>query len=303
MRDELNGLPLHKLFDTLCSEDELVVLIDRARHEDMGQAGDITSRVAIEAGSRASAQVRSRVDGVVCGLRLLSLIALHYDDDLAVNLHASDGDRVGAGQGVATVTGALRSLLAAERVMLNFVCHLSGIATMTAKYVDVVAGTKAKIYDTRKTIPGLRHLAKYAVRCGGGRCHRVGLHDAVLIKDNHLHGLTGGSLADKVRGAVERAKADEPAFVEVEVDTLEQLEDVVGCGVDIVLLDNMSPDQLRQAVAVRDTLAPDVELEASGGVTLETVRGAAETGVDRIAIGALTHSAPSLDLGMDIVVE
>lgn len=303
MRDELNELPLHALFDTLCSGEELTGLIERAHGEDMGDAGDLTSLVTVDEGSQASAQIRSRADGIVCGLRLLPLVALQYDDDLSVVMHADDSDRVSARQGVATLTGSLRSLLAAERVMLNFVCHLSGIATMTARYVDVVAGTKAAIYDTRKTIPGLRRLAKYAVRCGGGRCHRIGLHDAVLIKDNHLHGLAGLTLAEKVKGAVERSKVHEPAFVEVEVDTLEQLEAVIACGIDIVLLDNMMPDDLRRAVAVRDTRAPGVQLEASGGVTLESVRAVAETGVDRIAIGALTHSAPALDLGLDIVVE
>lgn len=302
MCDRLNETPLPELFDTLCPERELAELIARARTEDLGEAGDVTSMVTIDADQQASAQVRSRSDGVVCGLRLLPMIAGRYDRGLAVELHAGDGDRVAAGRGVATVSGPLRPLLAAERVMLNFACHLSGIATLTARYVDAVAGTKAAIYDTRKTVPGLRRLAKYAVRCGGGRCHRIGLHDAVLIKDNHLHGLAGETLAEKVRGAVERARPYKPAFVEVEVDTLAQLDEVIGSGADIVLLDNMSPDELRRAVAARDAAAPGVRLEASGGVTLEAVRAIAEAGVDRIAIGALTHSAPALDLGLDVVV-
>ena len=206
------------------------------------------------------------------------------------------------GDVVGTLSGSLRGILAVERVLLNLLTHLSGIATLTAAYVAQVAGTSADIYDTRKTIPGLRDLAKYAVACGGGCNHRMGLHDAVLVKDNHIAHIAPaelpGALARMVVAA--RAAKPRPTFVEIEVDTLDQLRAVLPTGPDIVLLDNMAPDQLRDAVALRNAAAPGVLLEASGGVTLETVGAIARTGVDRIAVGALTHSAPALDLGLDI---
>ena len=216
-----------------------------------------------------------------------------------------DGDVVTAGQCLAELRGDVRDLLTAERLLLNFIGRLSGIASLTRTYVDAVQGTTARIYDTRKTTPGWRRLEKYAVRCGGGQNHRTGLFDAVLIKDNHL-ALAGVLPGEAVRRARQFLKDTLPAdlhaesmIVEIEVDTLEQLDDALPASPDIVLLDNMSLDQLCEAVAKRNTVNPSVQLEASGGVTLKTVRGIAETGVDRISVGALTHSAVSLDVGLD----
>jgi nicotinate-nucleotide pyrophosphorylase (carboxylating) len=200
---------------------------------------------------------------------------------------------------VATVTGPLDKLLIGERTMLNFLTHLSGIATLTRRFVDAVAGTKAQILDTRKTLPGYRVLEKYAVRCGGGTNHRMGLYDGVLIKDNHLAAWTKSeSIADAIRTARRKSPG---VSIEVEVDTLEQLREALKGQPEIVLLDNMTPARLREAVAIRDALngQPQVLLEASGGVALETVREIALTGVERISIGALTHSAPALDLAFD----
>jgi nicotinate-nucleotide pyrophosphorylase (carboxylating) len=227
---------------------------------------------------------------------------------------ANDGDAVQAGAALAEIAGEARDLLTAERLLLNLVGRLSGIATLTRQYVDAIAGTRARIYDTRKTTPGLRRLEKYAVRCGGGTNHRTGLFDAVLIKDNHLAFAAAAHVAATPREAVERARQfvaetassleaspdGKPAIlIEVEVDTLDQLRDVLPALPDIVLLDNMPPDVLREAVALRDAAAPQVELEASGGISLHSVRAAAESGVERISVGGLTHSASSLDVGLD----
>jgi len=220
---------------------------------------------------------------------------------------AADGDDVRAGQVVAELSGRARDLLVCERPLLNLLGRLSGIASLTRQYVHQVNGTRARIYDTRKTTPGWRRLEKYAVRCGGGSNHRTGLFDAVLIKDNHLAlaEADGVSPAEAVRRA--RAFLHETAaqrggnelLVEVEIDRLELLDGALAAGPDIVLLDNMVPDQLREAVARRDAQASSVELEASGGVTLQTVRSIAESGVDRISVGELTHSAPALDVALD----
>jgi nicotinate-nucleotide pyrophosphorylase (carboxylating) len=221
------------------------------------------------------------------------------------NATAADGDAITAGQCLAELGGDVRDLLTTERLLLNIIGRLSGIASLARTYADAVQGTNARIYDTRKTTPAWRRLEKYAVQCGGGRNHRTGLFDAVLIKDNHL-ALAGVSPGQAVRRArdflKDTLKADEhaePMIVEIEVDTLEQLDDALPALPDIVLLDNMSLEQLREAVARRDAVAPSVQLEASGGVSLKTVRGIAETGVDRISVGALTHSAVSLDVGLD----
>jgi len=271
-------------------------LIQAAIEEDLGpQRRDVTSELTIPADESASAAFNARDLGVACGLAMLPRLAATFDPTLHVTLHASDAQIVSPRQTLAEVTGNLRAILALERTALNFLCHLSGIATLTASHVVAVHGTRAKVYDTRKTIPGLRRLAKYAVACGGGHNHRMGLHDAVLVKDNHLAHTPMDRLATVLKHAKLRA-----AFVEVECDTLEQVERVLTMSADLVLLDNMPPETLRQAVTLRDRLAPAVELEASGGVTLETIRAIAETGVDRIAVGALTHSAPALDIGLDI---
>ncbi|MHB1158603.1 MAG: carboxylating nicotinate-nucleotide diphosphorylase, partial [Phycisphaerales bacterium] len=327
----INTLPLPRLFTRLNDDATLDTLINLAKREDLGpsfsspsgggrvggrrdtahadqSAGDITSELSIAPQTQSTASFRSRKPGRLAGAILLPRIAQHYDPRLRITSHADDGDALSPGQTIATVAGPLRSILAAERVMLNFLTHLSGIATLTDRYVRAVAGTKAKIHDTRKTIPGFRGLAKYAVRCGGGFCHRIGLYDAVLVKDNHIApgSLGSAGLGDHIRRVIAAARQRTPApdFIEVEVDTLDQLEQVLPLGCDIVLLDNMPPPPevgLREAVAMRDRIAPNVMLEASGGVSLDTVSIIAHTGVDRIAVGALTHSAPALDIGLDIL--
>ncbi len=282
--------------EEFASDEMLDQLIRMAVQEDMGlQHRDLTSEAIIPADVTATARMVSRSPGIVCGLSLLHRIAAAFDPKLDVKLNTADGDAVIPGSCVAEIVGPLRSILAAERTALNFVCHLSGIASLTGRFVEAVAGTKSKIYDTRKTIPGFRGLAKFAVVCGGGCSHRMGLYDAVLIKDNHL----AYTRMDVLAQAIAKARTG-AAFVEIEVDTSQQLQQVLTMGADIVLLDNMPPEVLRKAVALRDQVAPQVKLEASGGVTLDNVRAIAETGVDRIAIGALTHSAPALDLGLDI---
>ena len=240
--------------------------------------------------------------GRVAGVKVAADMAKRVDQLLCVEFVKHDGDPVAPGDTVLRITGPHCSVLTAERTMLNVLTHLSGIATLTGQFVDAVAGTAAKIYDTRKTIPGYRALAKYAVRCGGGFNHRMGLHDAVLIKDNHLAGMPGDNLPARLHAAIAaiHRQPTPPAFIELEVDTLDQLDAALTVpGIDIVLLDNMPPDQLRAAVARRDQRQLNLILEASGGIDLTTVRAIAETGIDRIAIGAITHSAPTLDLGLD----
>ena len=272
-------------------------LIRLALAEDLGEAGDLTSRLTIPAAARGAASFVPRAPGVVAGLPLLSLIAARLDPELRVACHAADGDALTPGTPVAAVEGPLRSLLAAERTMLNFLQRLSGVASLTREFVAAVAGTRARVLDTRKTTPGFRLLEKYAVRAGGGVNHRAGLHDAVLIKDNHLAGLGAGAVPKAVAAA--RDSAPPGCVVQVEVDDLDQLEQALAARPDIVLLDNMGLEQLRRAVTRRDAAAPGVLLEASGGVNLRSVRGIAETGVDRVSVGALTHSAPALDIGLD----
>ncbi|MFA7236814.1 MAG: carboxylating nicotinate-nucleotide diphosphorylase [Phycisphaeraceae bacterium] len=319
INDPINTLPLSRLFERLNDDAALDTLIGLARREDLGpffssppgggrdtahadqSTGDITTALSISSDATSTAHFRPRNPGRLAGAILLSRIAKHYDPRLRITSHADDGDSLSPGQTIAAVTGPLRSILAAERVMLNFLTHLSGIATLTDRYVQAVAGTQAKIHDTRKTIPGYRGLAKYAVRCGGGFCHRIGLYDAVLVKDNHIADITG-SLADRITRLItaSRQRTPAPDFIEVEVDTLDQLEQVLPLGCDIILLDNMPPEVLQQAVAMRDRILPGVMLEASGGVNLDTVSIIAHSGVDRIAVGALTHSASALDIGLDI---
>jgi len=220
---------------------------------------------------------------------------------LTFSPRVTEGSFIGPGQPLATIQGPMRGILAGERTALNFLQHLSGIATMTRKYVDAIAGLKCQLLDTRKTFPGWRLLQKYAVRMGGGRNHRMGLFDAILIKDNHLAAVRsipgkGMALAEAVTAA---RQAMPKVPVELEVDTLDQLELALGCGPNVIMLDNMSLDHLREAVRLRDQSAPWVLLEASGGITLDTVRSVAETGVDRISIGALTHTVKALDIGLD----
>jgi nicotinate-nucleotide pyrophosphorylase (carboxylating) len=260
--------------------------------EDLGRAGDLTSDLVLPAGQRATAVLVARQAGTVAGL-VVAEAAFHIlDGALKIRLEARDGHQVPPGTPLLAVQGSARSILAAERVALNFVGHLSGVATATRALVDAVKGTKARIVCTRKTTPGLRMLEKYAVRCGGGVNHRYGLDDGVLIKDNHIVAAGG------IKPAVQRVLAGlgHMVKVEVEVDSLEQLQIALGLGVDTVLLDNMKPDMLREAVKIN---AGRAALEASGNVTLETVRAIADTGVDYISSGAITHSARSLDVALD----
>ena len=269
-------------------------------HGEVGSTGDITSTNAIPRDARGSARFVARSTGVLAGMPVLRMVADRFGLRW-LNLHFNDGDAIAPGTVIAEVAGPMRELLAFERTALNFLQRLSGVATQTARFVAEVAGTKAVILDTRKTTPGWRALEKYAVRCGGGRNHRIGLYDAVLIKDNHLAWLQALGDDDPIRTSITRSRKAVPAgtIVEVEVDSLEQLEKALGCRPDIILVDNLGRDRLAEAVRLRDEMAPQVLLEASGGVTLTTVRGLAETGVDRISVGALTHSAPALDIALD----
>ncbi len=267
-----------------------------ALKEDLGRAGDITSAATIPADARATADLVARRPGVIAGLDLAAAAFRELDPAIAFDALVQDGAIVEEGTVLARVAGPARAVLSAERVALNFLCHLSGIATATAALVDRVRGTNAHICDTRKTTPGLRAFEKYAVRCGGGMNHRFGLDDAILIKDNHI-AVAGGVIA-AIRGA--RASAGHLVKVEVEVDTLDQLTEAMVAAPDAVLLDNMKPAQLREAVQM---VAGRAITEASGNVTLETVAAIAESGVDMISSGWITHSAPILDLALDVVVD
>jgi nicotinate-nucleotide pyrophosphorylase (carboxylating) len=270
--------------------DTLERLAYAALAEDVGE-GDVTTEATVDAGAAGSALLLIREPGIVCGLAIAEAVFRALDSEIRFEMLFDEGSNVDAGSAVALVSGPLRAILTGERTALNFFGRLSGIATLTKSYVDAIEGTGAAILDTRKTTPGLRVLEKHAVRCGGGRNHRFGLDDAVLIKDNHLR--AAGSLGE----AVARARAATDLPIEVECDTLEQVGEAVAAGVDAILLDNMSPDDLGAAVALVRRRA---RLEASGGVTLENVRAVAETGVDEISIGALTHSARSLDVSLEL---
>ncbi len=267
-------------------------IVRRALEEDFGRAGDVTSDLVVASDMAASANLVARGTGIVSGLVVAARTFALIDSDTSFGAKTPDGSPAESGRALAALEGNARSLLSGERVALNFIGHLSGIATATRALVDTVAGTKARIVCTRKTTPGLRVLEKYAVRCGGGFNHRFGLDDALLIKDNHL-AASGG-----IRPAIERARAGlgHMAKIELEVDTLAQLEEALALGVDTILLDNMTVNDLKSAVALTRGRAI---LEASGGVTLATVRSIAECGVDYISSGAITHSAPCLDVALD----
>ncbi len=267
-------------------------LVEDALAEDLGRRGDVTSQATIPADMQAQLQIKARQSGVICGMDLARLSFALVDASIEFVAQVQDGETVAAGAVLATVKGNARHLLTAERTALNFMTHLSGIATATRQIVDSVAQYPAQITCTRKTIPGLRIVQTYAVRCGGGRNHRLGLDDAILIKDNHI------AIAGDIKTAIEQAQhfAGHLIPIEVEVDTLEQLEQALEAGVSLVLLDNMSPEILSQAVAMCKGRA---KTEASGGITPETVRAAASTGVDFIAMGYLTHSTTALDIGLD----
>ncbi len=267
-------------------------VVRAALAEDLGRAGDITALACIDADATLTATFGARKAGTIAGLDCARLAVLAMDPAAKFKARAADGDAVAAGAVLAKVTGNARALLSAERTALNLLGRLSGVATLTAQYVAAVEGTKARITDTRKTTPGLRALEKYAVRCGGALNHRFGLDDAILIKDNHVAAC--GGVGEAIRRA--RAFAGHLVKVECEVDSLKQLAEALDAGPDVVMLDNFSLKNLRVAVGMA---AGRVVLEASGGVTLDTVRDIAETGVDVISVGALTHSASVLDIGLD----
>jgi nicotinate-nucleotide pyrophosphorylase (carboxylating) len=272
--------------------------VNTALAEDLGR-GDITSRSTVRPGIKARGQFLAKQDFVLAGLEVADAVFAAFDPHLQVETTVTDGDELKSGKVFARVTGDAQTLLAAERTALNFLQQLSGIATVTHKYTDAIAGTSASIVDTRKTTPGLRMLEKYAVTCGGGKNHRFGLDDGVLIKDNHI-ALAGG-LTEALRRA--REAAGHLHKIEIEAASLEQVREALQAGADIIMLDNMSPAQVKQCVALVSETEKEKRrtlLEASGGITLTNVREYAETGVDLISIGALTHSAPAVDISFKI---
>jgi nicotinate-nucleotide pyrophosphorylase (carboxylating) len=267
--------------------------------EDLGRAGDITSNATIGADRQATAEMNSREAGIISGLPLAEAAFRLINPAVRFETLVNDGARVEPGTMIARISGSARGLLSAERVALNYLMHLSGIATHTARFADAIAHTSAKVTCTRKTIPGLRGVEKYAVRCGGGSSHRYGLDDAILIKDNHI--AVAGGIAAALRAA--RAFAGHLVKVEIEVDTLEQFEAVLAEGADVCLLDNMGPDMLRQAVAMNKARDRGrITLEASGNVNLDTIKAIAETGVDYISTSKITMAAPTLDIGLDMAI-
>ena len=299
------------------TKSDCLKLIAMALTEDTGSASltdavDCTTQSVIPEAATASAAFVSRQTGVVCGVEIAKLAIATHAPDLNVQVHAEDGSEVKPGDTIAVLSGAAHQILMMERTCLNFMCRMSGISTLTDQFTQQVTGTKAQVLDTRKTTPGYRRLEKYAVQCGGGTNHRMGLYDAVMIKDNHLafYKAWNKDSKDAVAEGVELARkwivknagslpngAD--TVLQLEVDTLEQFERALPHGPDIILLDNMSNELLEKAVKRRDEAAPKILLEASGGVNLDTIAGIAKTGVDRISIGALTHSAVNFDIGLD----
>ena len=276
------SLPRHIIFDA----------VTRAFIEDQGGRGDVTSLACIPANAQASFRFCARDEGVVCGLEAAIEALWQMDPDALINVHIKDGERVASGDVIASVSGNARGLLAAERIALNFLGRMSAIATLTSRYVDAVAGTKARVVHTRKTTPGLRAFELQAVQAGGGALHRFGLDDAILIKDNHV--AVCGGVAQAVKAAV--AHAGHMTRVAVEVDRLDQLQAAIDAGAESILLDNFNLEDLRAAVTQANG---KVTLEASGGVNLDTVAAIAATGVDVISIGALTHSVTNFDIGLD----
>jgi nicotinate-nucleotide pyrophosphorylase (carboxylating) len=288
--------------------ESLGALLEVARREDIGPVGDLTSRLLPETGlrERGAWSLTARDDGRFCGAALLPILLRELAPEVNLDWLKPEADRlpVQRGESLARFSGLSCQMLTAERTILNFLQHLSGVATQTARFVSAVAGTHAKIFDTRKTTPGWRELEKYAVRCGGGHNHRLGLYDAVLIKDNHLAGVPTHRLAHAVFEMLNRIPLLpwQPAFVEVECDDLGQFDELLKVvGIDVILLDNFAQADMQEAVRRRNAagLRGKIELEASGRITLDTVRSVAQTGVERIAVGAITHSAPILDLGLD----
>lgn len=292
------------------SEEDCRQIVRLAMREELHRGYDWTTVAMVPAESRGAADVVARQAGVLSGLAAAKVLFEASNVDVTLQAFLADGQPVQASQKIATISGSARDLLTMERTLLNLLGRMSGIATLASRYVAAVAGTRARIYDTRKTTPGWRRLEKYAVKCGGGHNHRTGLYDAILVKDNHLahwrkvhpHQPLGHAVEQCRRFLAETASQQyviQNLIVEIEVDTLEQLREVLAADPDIVLLDNMSCEQLATAVQMRNTLRPQTELEASGGVSLETIAAIAATGVDRISVGALTHSAKCLDIGLD----
>lgn len=286
---------------------DMRVLVSLAIREDNDVDGDITSKSLIPESAPGRAAVVARGKGVAAGLVFAQELLQMVDARLTWEGVANDGDLLEKGSVLGYVAGPTLAMLTAERLLLNLVGRLSGVATLARQYVDAIAGTKAHIYDTRKTTLGWRRLEKYAVRCGGARNHRSGLYDAVLIKDNHLAfgGISDFGPAEAVRRSrkylLETFKGREIPMLEIEVDSLEQLAQVLPENPDVVLLDNMSPEMMREAVRMRDEAGSTAELEASGGINLDTARAKAESGVDRVSVGAITHSAKTFDIGLDWV--
>lgn len=289
--------------------EDLTEILRLAIREDLDRSVDLTTMAIVPPGVSGSASLISRSHGVAAGIDLIDEMLAELDAKIQWDQRVGDGEAIEPGQVLSILSGDARDLLTCERTILNVICRLSGVASLTRRYVDAVQGTKARVYDTRKTTPGWRRLEKYAVRCGGGHNHRLGLYDGILIKDNHLasRAAANGELLDPGQ-AVAMAKAfvasgavkfEHPPIIEIEIDRVGQLESALRAGPNIILLDNMSCELLSQCVAIRDTLTPEVELEASGGVNLGTIGGIAATGVDRISVGALTHSAPVHDIGLD----
>jgi nicotinate-nucleotide pyrophosphorylase (carboxylating) len=276
--------------------DDLIFL---ALAEDLGEAGDVTSQAFIPAESRSRALIVARERCIASGLSTAMEVFRRIDPELEVSARCVEGDSLETGAPLIELAGSTRSILAGERTALNFLGRLCGIATLARRYADEVAGTKVRLLDTRKTTPGWRFLEKQAVKAGGCVNHRMGLHDAVLVKDNHLAALSGLLLLQPV---IARLRSEHPGLpIEIEADTLEQVERLLGMpGIDVILLDNMPASMMRKAVAERDAKAPAILLEASGGVTLDTLRSIAATGVDRISVGALTHSARNADLSLEL---
>ncbi len=270
-------------------------LVRAALEEDLGRAGDITTLATIPAGTQAIAVMAARKAGVIAGLPVAQETFRQIDPSLKFEILHADGSKVAAGTALARISGEARSILTAERVALNFVSRMCGTASLTARYAELIAHTKAKVCCTRKTTPGLRALEKYAVRCGGGMNHRFGLDDAILIKDNHI--AVSGSITAALRAA--KAAIGHLVKIEIEVDNLDQLDEVLAEGADVVLLDNMTPDQMREAVR---RIAGRMKTEASGGVRLDNIKEIAEAGVDLVSSGSITHSAPVLDIGLDIEI-
>lgn len=322
---DLNALALTDLYAHFAATGLIRRVLELARDEDLGppkksrendpessEGGiDVTTAASIHPDIRAEARLNFRTEGIVAGLAALPDVLRVFAPSCSVESFSRDGQRVPAGTCIATIRGPLDEILELERTMLNLISRLSGIATRTAEFVGAIPpGSRAKLYDTRKTTPGLRVLEKYAVRCGGGMSHRIGLYDAMLMKDNHFAALganrSGAAFREFVAHASAQARriASQPlAFVEVEVDTLDQFRALLELPpgtINIVLLDNMGPSMLREAAALRDQKQPRLQLEASGGITLASIPEIAKSGVDRISTGSITHSAVSIDIGLDI---